>query len=53
MNVGTRALVVAGTAVAGLAIFVAVAVAHFDTGLYTHSECPADNYDRVDPINIV
>ena len=29
------------------------ALAHFDTGHYTHKDCPADNFDRVDPINIV
>jgi hypothetical protein len=29
------------------------ASAHFDTGHYTHEDCPASNYDRVDPINFV
>lgn len=27
--------------------------AHFDTGMYTHSDCPAPSTNRVDPINFV
>lgn len=34
-------------------VLVAPAWAHFETGYYTHHDCPADNYDRVDPINVV
>jgi hypothetical protein len=46
-------VVVAGVVVVALGVFARAAFAHFDTGYYTHSDCPADNYDRVDPINIV
>jgi hypothetical protein len=48
-----RVIILAGIASAAFAFFVGVAFAHFDSGLYTHSNCPADNYDRVDPINVV
>lgn len=45
--------VTAGLGLAAAAVFAGAALAHFNTGLYTHSNCPADNYDRVDPLNIV
>jgi hypothetical protein len=48
-----RAAVLLGVIAAALVTFGGAAFAHFDTGLYTHSNCPADNNDRVDPINIV
>lgn len=38
---------------ATLVIVVSPATAHFTTGSYTHSGCPATSSNRVDPINFV
>jgi hypothetical protein len=53
MRERSRAIILAGVVTAALATCVGVAFAHFNTGLYTHKDCPADNYDRVDAINLV
>lgn len=53
VTAGDRAVVFAAVVATALITCVGVAIGHFNTGLYTHSNCPADNYDRVDPINVV
>lgn len=42
-----------GLAMLALVCSVSPALAHFDSGQYTHEDCPADNFDRVDPINFI
>lgn len=48
-----RSAFVVGALALCLVVGPAVALAHFDTGLYTHEDCPVSDGDRVDPINFV